>query len=183
MDGKYHKNAKIEQFTLFQKSLISEWILDSINGNKWENDNDLHIDEIIQGEIPQDHWVDISFLTVKFANEEITRLGIDSIIPIMYIPLYGDEYKIGINFEDLNGINSELDFTPPSLFVCPINWESFKDAFFSRDMLYDILLEKELYSLYYYEELHPNGLEHIRNISILPKKHIKFLQENGWNIP
>src|SRR5690606_27361189 len=102
------------------------------------------------------------------ASEKLITLGFENIIPIMFIPLYGDEQERGINFKDIFTIEQELDITPPSLFICPDNWEEFGDMFLRRKILYDIQYEDSLYSVYYYEQLHPNGLEYIRNISVLP---------------
>lgn len=177
MAGKYNKD--IFEFTSSQKVMLSEWILDSINEKKWENFDDLHIDEIINDTIPEDIWIEVSLVTIRFANQEIVRLGFDDIIPIMFIPLYCDENKKGVNFKNLNSFKEELDITPPSLVLCPENRKEFRDMFSRREALYDVLYKDHLYSVYYYEELNPNSLEYMRNLSLIPKDRIIHLQNSG----
>jgi hypothetical protein len=180
MAGQYH--IEKNNFTLSQKKNISKWIVDSIQNESWKEGNDLHIDDIIHTEISEDTWIKISLNLISFAHKELFRLGYEKIIPIVFIPLYGDENERGINFDDIFEINSELDITPPSLFVCSMHWEGFIDAYSDRKIIGEIKILDDLFYIYYYEKLHDNGLEYVRNISILPKERVSFLKENDWKV-
>jgi|SRR5690554_202326 len=181
MAGQHHNEEN--NFTLSQKTTISKWIIDSIKSESWKEGDDLHIDEIIQTEVSENFWVAVSLNLISFTDKELSRLGYEDIIPIVFIPLYGDEHERGVNFDNIYEIKPELDITPPSLFVCSIYWEGFINAYANREIIGDIKILDDLFYIYYYEELHNNGLEYVRNISILPKERVNFLRENGWNIP
>jgi hypothetical protein len=176
MDGQYQ--SEVYNFTLSQKATISKWIIDSIEGESWKEGNDLHIDEILYPEIPENVWITVSFSLITFVDEELSRLGYTSIIPIIFIPLYGDEDERGVNFNSVLEVSSQFDVTPPSLFICPINWEGFIEAYSNRKRIGDIKFLDNLIYIYYHEELNSSGLEYVRNISILHNKHTKFLKDN-----
>lgn len=146
---------------------IHKWIFNNIENKYWERHIDLHIDDINNRFETNQDWLQASIDLVTISNNYLSSLSKDKeYVPLVFISLYGDEKKRGVNF-DLNSIESEYDFTPPSLFVPFKKWEVFKKSFKNRQEI-NFNTQQQSLKFYYFEEMHGNGLEYVRNICLAP---------------
>jgi hypothetical protein len=114
-------------FTEVHKAIIEKWIQDAIDKKSWEEDIDLHLDEICRaGKYNsrgkhKKYWIPLSISLVYYANQFLQKITSADIIGVVVMPLYANEKsKMGFNFRKLEDIRAAFDVTPPLLYLTSV---------------------------------------------------------------
>jgi hypothetical protein len=143
MDGHYQTNYNEYRVKL------SEWIDNSIRDNSWDDFVDLHIDTIDPFLKNPIYWTDYSILlydiTLDLLNDKLYNC-------LLVIPLRYSEFCLSSQSLNLDQLKSELDLTPPSLYLFPKGHQSYiqtiNDATMieglSKEVGFNVFLRQEL---------------------------------------
>ena len=102
-------NTNKIKFFLNEKLILSDSI-------KTKGSSEIHIDEIDNKLISKDQWIKISKYYFKILSEEIINKKLPY-YPALVFSLKSSNEKIGINFKNENTLLSELDESPPSIYL------------------------------------------------------------------
>lgn len=155
-------------FSEEERNKVFNWIQDSISQEAWLKGYDYHLDEIDSKYEQKELWLNGAIELAHISNTYLDKDEKNKFVAIIFIPLYVDDIAKGYSFSSYWELDKDLDITPPSLFVCPYSWEGFINAFEKRDVVDYINSRNRRFDLYYFEELHDNGLEFVRNVTLVP---------------
>ncbi len=171
MDGRYLSNSY--PFTEVHKVLIEEWIQGAIANKSWEEDLDIHVDEICKDGRYKKYWIPLSISLVYHANKFLQEINTTDIIGVVDMPLYANAWsKMGFDFKKLEDIRAAFDLTPPLLYLAPKDFKICTDEYQHYGKLASIFIDDSQFDILAYEKLWTtNHITHIRQISLLPADH------------
>ena len=155
MDGKYPSNSY--SFTEDHKALIKKWIQEAITNKVWEENLDLHVDEVCKdGKYNKrgkhkKYWIPLSISLVYYANKLLQEINKVDIIGVVDIPLYANE-------------RAKMDF--PSVY--PKECTELADVYQDAKKLGSIFIDDNQFDILAYELKKKDCIQHMRVISLLP---------------
>ena len=178
MDGKYLSDSY--PFTDVHKELIEKWVREGIKNKVWEEDLDLHVDEICKdgrynkrGKHKK-YWISISISLAYHANKFLQETNQTDIIGVVVMPLYSNEKeKMGFPFNKIEDVKVGFDLTPPSLYLTSKkSKDTIKEYQAYAKKLGIILIDDSQFDVLVYEKLWiTDCINHIRQISLVPSHH------------
>lgn len=151
MDG-YCQNK-----TKFMISLKT-WIDEVINGERWNNFSDLHIDEVDSKFTDKTTWIKSSLSLFDDLINLIDKSVYDA---FLVIPLSSLSHPSDLSTKQLDDLEDELDITPPSFYLFKKGDKNFENTLESAIYL-GRMSENTKFKVYYKEE--KQGCEYYRTL-------------------
>ena len=104
---------------------LTNWVDTSIKSESWTRHDDLHIDEIDTIFNNSEIWVDASLFLFHLLLEIVEN---KEYTVLLAMPLSYAEKKTDIDKLTLEYIRTQMDLTPPSFYLDPINSINYKET-------------------------------------------------------
>ncbi|MBC8042196.1 MAG: hypothetical protein IAF08_02010 [Rhizobacter sp.] len=142
------------------EKVIEAWLTKTINEDIWKGHADIHIDEIDGRFKDKSRWLVGGKACLEKAIEIRKKFSLPCILTLN-IELTSEDF-IGANFRNYSDIESQLSWTPPSLYVFPPHSEILADAIRESQQIIVEDIGIDSLDCYYYESFVPDHLEYDR---------------------
>ena len=146
-----------------REARIERWMTTIVRDGGVERYDDLHIDEIDAHWANRDQWVRAGFEAFRIAVglRELHKLAL---VVVLAFSLESGERQRGIDFETVDEFQSELDWSPPSLYLFPaesVPWSGGEALPLDAGTLFDA---PDAQGCYYMEFKQPESAEYSRSV-------------------
>ena len=157
------------------KNEITEWLLNTVEDESWKSYNSLHIDEICIDFKNKENWLQGGIKNLRQASSLLEELAIRDKKVFLLVPLIGKSKKIGINFSNSTELKSQLDSTPPSLYLYENDWSGYVDTINEGVLIDDTILDFEGIYSYHVEYVEEGDHEYRRSLIFLLRELVIIL--------
>ncbi len=141
MDGLYRNN-------LDYNPILLRWINETIKNRAWLQYDDLHIDGI-EPKLPKAQWV---FFSLKILKQLYCLIDKGKYQVLLTIPISYSRSETDFAVIDWNYISSQIDITPPSFYLFPLDECSYNETIAESKFL-DKLSKESGLKIYCKQEL------------------------------
>jgi hypothetical protein len=146
-----------------REARIEHWMTTIVGDGGVERYDDLHIDEIDANWANRDQWVRAAFEAFRMAVglRELHKLPL---VVVLAFSLEAGEQQRGIDFETVDEFQSELDWSPPSLYLLPaesVPWAGGEALPLDAGTMFDA---QNVKGCYYMEFKQPGSAEYSRSV-------------------